>query len=278
MKTKKSSLPNLFEYNDFRQYLTDYQKARQANDKSFTKSYFSQCMMLPNTRSYFNDVQKGKRVTATFIERFINVIGFKKDEAQFFRALVKFNQAENISERELYFEQLISLNKTPKKTVDKKTYTYYKNWYNSAIRALLNIYDFDKDYKSLAKKVFPAITVKQAKESIQLLRTLKLIEKNSQGFYKPTEKSIATSDYIRNEVILQYQLKCLELAKSAIVKNKKQKQIIATNTISVSEKGLELIQKKVQKFRSEIRSLVHKDEHEANTVYQLDILLFPNSK
>lgn len=275
MKTKT---PNIYEYNDFRKYLADYQKARQAQDKSFTKSLFSQLMQLPNTRSYFIDVLKGKKVTPTFTERFINVLQLNNDEAQFFRVLVKFNQAENLSEREIYFEQLISLNKTPKKIIDKNTYAYYKNWYNSAIRALLYIYDFDNNYIQLAKRVFPPITTKQAKESITLLKKLQLIAKDGNGYYKPTDKSITTSDYIRNEIILQYQLKCLELAKSAIVKNKKQKQLITTNTISISEKGLNLIEKKIQKFRSEIRSLVHKDENRADKVYQLDILMFPNSK
>lgn len=274
----KSQLPNIYEYNDFRKYLADYQRARQSTDKSFTKSHFSQSLMLPNTRSYFTDVLKGKKVTSTFAERFVNVMGLDKEQAQFFRVLIKFNQAENLSEREIYFEQLISLNRTPKKVIDKKTYSYYKNWYNSAIRALLYIYDFEKDYARLAKKIFPPISTKQAKESIALLKELHLITKNEHGYYKPTEKSITTSDYIRDEIILQYQLKCLELAKSAILKNKKQKQLITTNTISISENGLNLIEKKIQKFRSEIRSLVHKDENKADKVYQLDILMFPNSK
>lgn len=274
----KQNLPNIYEYNDFRKYLADYQKARQSFDKSFTKSLFSQLMMLPNTRSYFNDVLKGKKVTPTFSERFINVMELDKDEAQFFRVLIKFNQAENLSEREIYFEQLISLNRTPKKVIDKNTYAYYKNWYNSAIRALLYIHDFDTDYVRLAEKVFPPISTKQAKESITLLKKLNLIIKDKNGYYKPTEKSITTSDYVRNEIILQYQLKCLELAKSAILKNKKQKQLITTNTISISENGLQLIEKKIQKFRSEIRSLVHKDKNKADKVYQLDILMFPNSK
>jgi uncharacterized protein (TIGR02147 family) len=81
-------------------------------------------MHLPNTRSYFTDVLKGKKVAPTFTERFINVMELNKEEAQFFRALVKFNQAENLSEREIYFEQLISLNRTPKKVIDKKAYSY----------------------------------------------------------------------------------------------------------------------------------------------------------
>lgn len=274
----KEILPNIYEYNDFRKYLSEYQKERQSIDRKFNKSNVSKLIGLPNTRSYFTDVLKGKTVTKSFIERFIGVLELDEDEAQYFRVLVKFNQAENSSEREIYFEQLISLNKTPKKVLDKRIYLYYKNWYTSAIRAILNIYDFNGNYKNLAQKVFPNITTKQAKESLELLVKLNLVSKNRDGFYKPTDNSISTPEYVKHELIKQYQMKCLDLAKTAIIKNRSIPQTIATNMLSVSDEGYKRIEKKIHKFRAEIRSLVHKDESKAEKVYQLNVLLFPNSK
>jgi uncharacterized protein (TIGR02147 family) len=269
---------NIFDYNDFRKYLADYQEARQADEKGFTKSEFSRLLGLPNTRSYFNDVLSGKNVSVSFIERFVKVLGISREEAQFFRVLVMFNQAEGADQRELYFDQLISLNRTPKKILDKSVFSYYKNWYNSSIRALLNIYDFSNDYSGLAKKVFPPILPKQAKQAIKVLLDLKLIGKNDKGFFKPLERSIAAPEFVQNELIKQYQISCLKIAINTIVKNTSMHQMISTNVISVSEQGYKRIEKKIKRFRSEIRSLVHKDEHAAQKVYQLDVLLFPNSK
>jgi len=117
MKTK---LPSVYEYNNFRKYLSDYQNARQAHDPGFSKSALSRILGLPNTRSFFTDVLKGKKVSGAFIERFIKVLELTKDEARFFRVLIMFNQAESAEERELYFDQLISLNKTPKRVMEKK--------------------------------------------------------------------------------------------------------------------------------------------------------------
>lgn len=275
----KEKLPNIFEYNDFCKYLADYQKARQKFDRSFSKSEFSRMLKLPNTRSYLNDVFNGKKVTTTFVERFIDVLQLDKEEAQYFRVLVKFNQAENPDERELYFDQLISLNRSPKQIIDKRMHHYYRNWYNGALRAVLNICDFDgTNYNELIKKIFPPITLKQAKNAIALLEELNLVEKNESGYYKPTSRSITTSDYVRDELIKEYQLQCLALAREAIIKNKSQKQAISTNMISISGNGLKRIEKKLAKVRSEIRSMVQKDEEPADRIYQLDILLFPNSK
>ncbi len=271
------NLPNIYEYNDFRKFLVDYQRCRFEGDKTFSASYICKKLGLPRTRSYFRDVINGKRVTKTFLERFIHLLEFDKDEAMFFRALVQFNQASNCDEREFYFDQLISLNKTPKKILDRSLFELYKEWHHSAIRAILDIYDFKDDYTALGKKIFPPISAKKAEESIALLLKLGLIKKNTNGFYKPTEKSISTGSYIQNELIKQYQMKCIDLARIVLLKNRKKPQNISTNTISISETGYKRLEKKLQQFKAEIRSMVHKDEHPADRVYQFNIQLFPTS-
>jgi len=274
----KDKLPSIFNYNDFRRYLSDYQDVRQRFDKTFNKSSLSKLLGLPNTRSYFTDVLRGRYVSSSFSERFISVFNLNKDESRYFRALVKFNQAETPDERELYFDQLISLNKTPKKVLGKRIFEYYKNWYNGTIRALLHVMDFKGDYTSLAKSVFPPITAKQATEAIKLLKSLGLVSLDEKGCLRPTDKSITTPDYIKDEIIKQYQVHSLELAKWCIMKNAAIPQVIATNVISISDKGYRRLEKKIQQFRSEVRALVHKDEEPAQKVYHFDILMFPNSK
>jgi uncharacterized protein (TIGR02147 family) len=275
----KPIFPSIYAYNDFRKFIADFQKARKAQDSRYSKSCMSRALGLPNTRSYLTDVLRDKQVTSAFVERFIRLFGFTRDEANYFRTLVKFNQADNQYERELYFEQLIALNKTPKRYLFQKAYRYYKNWYNGAIRALLNIYDFNgKNISFLAQKLVPRITVSQAKEAFSLLLAMKLIAKNKNGFYKPTDQSISTEEFVQDEILKQYQLRCLDLAKFTVTNDSKQARVVATNTISISKQGITRIQKQIERFRRQIRSLVHKDESPAETVYQLDLLFFPMMK
>jgi len=275
----QSSLPNIFEYNDFRRFLDDYQRARQAIEPGFTRSYICKRLGIAKSRSYFGDVVAGKFVSSTYVTRFIRVLGLNREEAQFFRVLVNFNQAvDDPDEREMYFGQLISLNRTPTRVVDRDAYEYYKEWRHGAIRALLDIGDFNGDYRSLARKLFPPITPKQVRESLRLLDRLGLIARNAQGYYKPTERSISTGPYVKDEIVKQYQLKCLELARRAILENRGQPQYISTRVVGISEQGLKRIEKRVRSFSAEIRSMVHKDEEPADRVYHLDLLLYPNSR
>ena len=272
------NLPSIYGYNDFRKFLMDCQKAHEEQDPSFTKSSICKRLGIPNSRSYLNDVANGKKVTAVYVQRFITVFSLNGEEAQFFRVLVKFNQSENNEERELYLEQLISLNKTPKKVIDQKAFPFFREWHHSVIRALLDVMDFKDDYKSLSKSLCPRVSIKKVMESISLLKRLGLIKLDDNGYWRPSDKSIVTSNYLKDDFVLQYQIQCLELAKQALLKRLGQPQKISTNIISLSNDCYIRIQKKIDKFKGEIRSLVHKDNKPSDFVYQMNIQLFPSAK
>jgi len=271
--------PNIFNYNNFRLYLSDYYIYRHHQDKSFTKSFICKKLGLPNTRSYFGDIVRGKYLSSIKVPLFIILLKLDKNEATFFRALVNFNQADDPDERELLFDQLISLNQTPHSILSsKKIFKYYKEWYNPVIRALLHVIDFKSEYAYLAKTVYPPITVKQATESIRLLMSLGLIHRTDEGFLKPTTNVLSTGSFNKAELVTQYQLECLKHARKVIVHKNQQPRRIITKMMGISREAYVKIEKKIEKINAEITSLVHKDENPADRVYQLTIQLLPNSR
>lgn len=106
----KNVLPNIFEYIDFRQYLADLYKAKRSIESGFTHAYICHRLGQPNSRSFFNNVIKGrKNLTPAFVELFINIFGFGSEESKFFRALVNYNQATGTDEKEFYFDQIVTI-------------------------------------------------------------------------------------------------------------------------------------------------------------------------
>jgi uncharacterized protein (TIGR02147 family) len=270
--------PNIFGFNDFRTFLEEYYAYTHTMDRNFTKAFVCQELGLPNSRSYFQDVLNGKFVSELKVPLFIKLLRLSHDESQYFRVLVKFNQCDDPEEKELLLDQLITLNRTPQKIVSPKAYSYYKEWYHGVVKALLEVIDFSGDYTGLGHKLLPPITARQARGSIQLLMDLGLIKKNERGFYKPTDKVVSTGAFAQEAIIRQFQIKCIESARFALMKNRGQPERVLTNTISISEEGYKRLETHLQKFCSEVRSIVHKDEKKPDRVYQLDILLFPQMR
>ena len=267
---------SVFDYADFRKFLEDYQARRQAHDDTFTRSQFCKELGLPNTRSFFNDVVKGVRpLSKTNVERFTRTLGMSEAEAQFFHVLVEFNQAIIPSDRELLFEQLVSLNHAPSRQIIREEFEFYRHWHHTTIFSLLDIIDVTDDYTGLGRRIFPPITTSQARDSVTLLEKLGLIQRSEAGFWKPTAKTLDTGSYAKDELVRQYQLQCLELSKRAMLLEHQEPRSFSTMTLSVSKTGCALIEKKLKKFRSEVRSIAHREESPADRVYQVNIQFFP---
>lgn len=276
MKTK---LPNIFEYIDYRRFLEDYYLRRKSLDQGFTHTFICYRLGQENARSYFNNVVKGRAVvTPTFVDRFIDLLELKSDEAKYFRALVNYNQTTSPHEKEFFFDQLVRLNSTPNKTIDANAYLFYREWYHSAVRALLDILDFRGDYKGLASRVYPHITPKQARDSVALLKGLGLIGRDKSGRWKPTDKVIVTGDFIKDAMVKQFQMRCLEHARAVLANGSGQAHRNITLTVSLSDNAYQRIADRLQQMKSEIRSIVHKDEDPATRVYHLNVNLFPMSQ
>ena len=271
-------VPSVFGYHDVRAYLRDWWLSRHQLDSSFSKSEMSRRLGLPNTRSYFTDILAGKAISDLFVVRFTEVLGLTVEEARFFRALVAFDQAGTPEDREAYFEALVTLNRTPYRKLELRHFQYYKNWWNGAIRAVLDIEDHADDWARLASRIQPSITLRQARESLELMDDLGLIERNERGFWKPRDVALSSGDDVKDELVLQLQLQQFELARRAIVTSFGSPKEISTSTLSLSAAGLERVRTRFHQFRTEVRSIAVHDPDPADRVYSLCNALFPLTK
>ena len=271
-------IPSPFAYNDFRRFLTDWHATRQAMDPTFSKSEVSRQLGLPRTRSYFTDVLSGKRLTGTFVDRFVMSLGLDREEARYFRVLVKFNQAETPEERELAFDQLVALNRTPRHALDLRQYAYYKSWWNGAIRALLATERYGNDPERVGKDLVPSITPGEARSSLELLLDLGLIQEGDDGILRPTERNLATPEGSRDELVRQLQIQQLELAQRSLLAPPDPERKVFTNTVSVSQDAWDMILQRLERFREEVRSIVHRDPEPPVRVAQVTLTLLPLSK
>lgn len=269
---------NVFEYVDYKKYLCDWRREEKRRNPRLTHEYL--CVALgQKNRSYYNDIEKGRKIIgAEVLDRLIRLFGLQGNAAKYFRAMVRYGQPATFLEREFWFEQIVLLNNTPKHVIDKETYIYFKEWWHSAIRAVLDTCDIDDNYKLIARKFWNRITTAQARESVQLLSRLGFIKKNSSGFWKPTEKVLSTGDNVASECLRQYQLANYNILRQILEADLPGSHDSTLMTISVSQIGLERILARLKNVRSEIVSISHKDEKYADRVYQIAIHAYPLSR
>ena len=233
-------------------------------------------------RGFLHNVISGrKNISKSSVYKLSQALRLSKTEAAYFDNLVFFNQAEDLNERNHFFNSLQSIRNRDKKSVQRKRmrqdqYEYYTTWYHSAIRSLLDLFEFSGDYQKLASRVFPPVTPKQARESVQLLTRLGLVQKTENGIYSVTEKHITTGDEIRNLAALNFHRECARLAGFAITTIPKNRRHITGTTLGISEEGYHRICSEINDFRKRIIAIVDNDE-KCDRVYQMNVHLFPFS-
>lgn len=270
--------PNIFEYIDYRQFLTDWYKSEKENNPGFTHEYICEKLKL-RTRSYFGDILKGRRSIGPEVsKRLTRLLGLSGDEVKYFRAIIGYGNPKKDDDKEHWFEQIVQLNNTPKKLVDKKTYQFFKNWYHTTILSYLEICNFKHDYAGAAKALYNRVSPKDVQEAIRNLKTLNLIAPDKNGCFKPTDKILTTGEAVKDELLRQYQLSNNEILHSILRKDEPHSHESSLLTVSISQKGMERIINRIRQLRKEIMSIVHKDENSADRVYKIAIHAYPESR
>jgi len=268
------SPPDLFAYNDFRKFLSDWLEWKQSEEASFTKAECSRRLGLPNSRSYLPDLLRGKRLSEVFRERFVRLLELGDDEARFFRTLVRFNQAERPEEREAAYDELAALNRTPRHALGRDQMDYYRTWRNAVVRALSGVERLASP-EAIARESLVPLTLPQVKQALRLLKKLGLTESDTQGVDRPSSKVLQADPSLGRELLRQLQLQHLELSREAFLQETSADRVFWSNTLSFSAEAQDAVIRALRRFQSEVRAIAHKDAAPADRAWQLNVQLFP---
>lgn len=275
-------MPNIFEYTDYRKFLNDYYGEKKKASPSFSYNALSLKAGI-KSKGFLHDVMHGaKNLSKQTVVKLSEALGFRKNEAEYFENLVFFNQAADLKERNIFYDKMSSV-KTGgalpehQKMLTKDQYDFYSKWHHAAVRSLIHLHGFKGDYKWLARNVYPAITPKQAKQSVELLLRLGLVEKQDNGVFRLTEAHITTGNEVVSLAVLNFHKEAARLAADALEQLPREKRNVTGLTMGISGEMYEKICEEIKKFRAKLVGMVDKDKN-GDRVYQMNFHLFPLSR
>ncbi len=272
------SEPVIYEFHDFRAWLAAWYAFESAEvEPGLSKSEVSRRLGLPRTRSYFNDILRGKPVSAVFVERLIDLTEQNRTEAKYFRALVRFAQASDTREREEAFDDVVALNRVPWAKAAGDSWEYYKDWRNQLVRALLLVEPCTGDWEALARKSLLPLSVAEIKKTILVLERLGMVGKGEDGIWRPAQPSISTGSEMGEKILRQAQMVQLEHIRDDLLHDSEGRppRKVTTSLVSISGPGLDRILLRMDRLRSEIRALAHRDPNPADRVYLVALAAVP---
>jgi uncharacterized protein (TIGR02147 family) len=265
----------IFDYLDYRAYLKDFYEEKKSRQSFFSYRLFGKRVGVD--ASYLAKVLMNSRhISEDSVGRFSEVCGLKEREAEYFEGMVRFAKAKSNHEGKIWFEKLLALKSTSAQRLLADQYEYYRTWRHSAVRSVLEYHDFRGDHKALAATLSPAITPKEAKESIALLTGLGLIRKDETGRHRITETAITTGSQWKSLAIEAFQEETIRLSSESLKGHPKEHRDVSTVTMNINAADYAEIRERVREFRASLINYVGKAT-EPDRTYQMNIQLFPLS-
>lgn len=273
MKPEKSKI-NIFLALDYRRYLKDWYADQKQNRRGFSFRFFSMKagFVSPN---FLQRVMEGERnLTEESLDKCVVGLGLNKQESEFFKNLVHYNQAQNHETKNHYYQLLARSRKFSElKPMEKNQYDYYSAWYHPVIRELVVSPEYDGSVQRLVDRIFPKITESQAEKSIELLKSLGFIEKKGKGWAQ-ANPLVTTGPEAGAHIMMNYHQNLLGLAKDLLPQVSFNERDVSALTLGISKGRVGQLKRKIQEFRQDILKMVSEDT-KPDDVVLLSIQLLP---
>ncbi|MDQ3002150.1 MAG: TIGR02147 family protein [Fibrobacterota bacterium] len=249
--------PDLFQYMEYRVFLSDFVEWRQRGNASFSKRAFSQ-KYFGSTGILYTVIQGTRDLGPKLRIRCAAALALNAKENDYFELLVQHNQAYADLERNFLFEKLSRFRNSKPWVVAEKQHQYYAKWYYAVVFSYFGLDKKKSTPKEIALEIYPPLTESQVQESIDLLMELELVKKSERG-YALTRNHLVSGGF-SGKVALEYnrQIQGLttDLAKNDITKFK----AFSTQVTTVSTESLKAIRKKFSEFQEEMKDIIAKDK------------------
>ena len=268
---------DVFEYLDYRGFLSDYYAAKKEEGRGFSYRAFSRRAGL-RSPNHLKRVMDGERnLTSTMAVVYTEALGLQGERGTYFCDLVQFGQARSSAERNAAYQRLTRFRGYREAhKLDLAHSAYYSTWYLPAIRELVLRHDFRDDAAWIARQMVPPITRSEANKAVQVLLKLELLRRQG-GTLVQTTRVLSTGAETQGLHIGNYHRSMMKRAAESIDLVPAPRRDISSLTFCVGEDGLKRIKERIQQFRKELIAVAEQEEF-GTQVVQLNMQLFPLSE
>jgi len=268
---------DIFQYLSYRQYLDDWFSAQKAADDRFSHRLFARRAGV-RSPSLLKEVIGGRRnLTPNTVPGFAKALRLRGESAEFFRALVRLDQADTHAEKNEAWEHVAASRRFRQaRPIDGGMMRVLSNWYYLAIRELAQCQDFDPDPVEVAHRLHPRISVAQAREALDTLFELGMLVEEH-GHVRAAEVSIATPHEVVGVAAQNYHRGMLQRAAESMESVDRDERHLLGVTVAIPAEMVPTLKAELDAFQERLMHLCDERVADADTVYQINLQLVPLS-
>ena len=270
-------MKDVLEYTSYRQYIADYYADKKAKS-AFTWQEFAKKAGF-SSPVYLKYVSEGRfNLSEEAVARVATAMSLVDYEQEYFREMVKFDHAKTDDEKKNFFNNMLAIAGSHKvKIIEADSYRFFEDWKNPVLRELAPSMPGAKPL-ALAHACRPKITAAEVSDSLNFLLKANLLQKDDNGNYVQTERSVTTGPLTATPVAvraLHHQMG--EFALEAIEGVSQSERHFSGLTLGITRDAYEKIVQEIAECRKRIIAIARQDEA-TEEVYRLNMQFFPLTK
>lgn len=270
------ALEHLFDYDDFRKFLQDYFEEQKKMRAVFSHRFFAAKAGFSSSSYCLNVIRGRFNLTPKSIDKIAKAMDFEPLQKEYFQALVQYNQAHQVDERETAWEQILQIRKQIEFThITTREQAYFSKWYYPIVRELAVSSDWNGDCMALARMVTPQITTEEARDAVKSLEEWGLLKKVGDR-YEESSQMLDASE-VPPIALRQIRREYIQHAIGAVESMPKQERFAAFTTLAMSESSYNYAVEVLEEARKKIISRAANDTN-VERVYEMMLVAFPMSK
>jgi uncharacterized protein (TIGR02147 family) len=264
----------IIEYTDFRKFMRDFYEERK-RCSAFSWREFSKIAGF-SSPSYMKVVCDGNsKLSRIGVERTGAAMGLAGFEMDYFRAMVKFGQADVESKKVAAYEEMLSIAKVYKvRVLEGDLFEFYDTWRNPVLRELAPLMP-GATPGELAKMCYPEVSAQEVQESLAFLTKAGLLKK-TEGKLVQSETSVKGSNDATRLAMRGMHRMMSQLATPALELPVEERNFSGV-TMGLSRESYSKIENLLDEFRRKIIAIAA-EEKNVERVYRLNLQLFPLTK
>ena len=270
-------MKDVLEYTNYRQYIADYYAEKKAKS-AFTWQVLTRAAGF-SSPVYLKYVSEGRfNLSEDAAARVASAMGLENYELDYFCEMVKFDHAKKDEEKKAIFNKMLAIADIHKvRIIEGDSFRYFESWKNPVLRELAPAMPGAKPL-ALAKACRPEVTAAEVSESLNFLLKSNFLQKDENGNYVQTEKSITTGPMDVTPLAVRGMHRQMgEFALDAIEGVSQDERHFSGLTLGVTRRAYDEIVQEIAAFRKKIIAIATRDD-ETDEVYRLNVQFFPMTK
>jgi uncharacterized protein (TIGR02147 family) len=271
--------PSVFDYIDYRHYLTDLCESLRREDSSV--SYRSFARMAGSSSPNFLQLIRDRKLNIgdEQLGQLMRALAMPRREQKYLQSMVAFDHAKNHKSKDALFRQMINTRQYSSiKQLHKEQYEFFSHWYIPVVRELITHPDYPDDPAWIADQIVPPVSPAKVKQSIALLEKLNMIKRcEPGGRWEQTEAVVSTRSEVLSLAVTNYHKEVIGFGRAALERFDSRERDIRGLTLGLTAEGYKEVKSRLEATWREILAYAE-TQQKAERIYQLNFQLFPLSK